>query len=83
MEHFLLELVEAKAPDLLAILRFYGVETSDLERQLRRALDGFEQGNGRTPAFAPGLVELLRAGWIAASLRLHSPAIRSGPWFSR
>ena len=78
LEHFLLELVEAKAPDLLSILRYYGVETSDVERQLRRALDGFERGNGRTPAFAPGLVELLRAGWLCSSLRLHAPAIRSG-----
>jgi type VI secretion system protein VasG len=78
LEHFLLELVEAKAPDLLSILRYYGVETSDVERQLRRALDGFERGNGRTPAFAPGLVELLRSAWLTSSLRLQAPAIRSG-----
>ena len=78
LEHFLLELVEARAPDLLAILRYYGVDTVDLERQLRRALDGFERGNGRMPAFSPGLVDLLRAGWLSASLQLQSPAIRSG-----
>ncbi len=78
LEHFLLELVEAKAPDLVSILRYYGVETTDVERQLRRALDGFERGNGRTPAFAPGLVELLRSAWLASSLRLQAPAIRSG-----
>jgi len=78
VEHYLLELTLAKAPDLLAILRYYGVEATDLERQLLRALDEFERGNGRTPAFAPGLVDLLRSAWLGSSLRLHAPAIRSG-----
>jgi type VI secretion system protein VasG len=78
IEHFLLELLERKAVDLVAILRAYEVESAELERQLRRALDDFERGNGRTPAFSPSLVELMRGAWLAASLHFGAASIRSG-----
>ncbi|HEX4955284.1 MAG TPA: type VI secretion system ATPase TssH [Thermoanaerobaculia bacterium] len=78
VEHLLLKLLELPATDLHPVLRTYGVATAELTRQLTQALESFDRGNSRTPAFSPQLVALLREGYLEATLALDSPVVRSG-----
>ncbi len=78
VEHLLLKLLELPATDVHPVLRYYGVSTSEVTRQLTQALESFDRGNSRTPSFSPQLVALLREAYLEASLSLDSPVVRSG-----
>jgi type VI secretion system protein VasG len=78
VEHLLLKLLDLPATDIAPILRYYGVDLGELQRQLTEAVDKFDRGNSRTPAMSPQILRLLREGWGHSSLALESPAIRSG-----
>jgi type VI secretion system protein VasG len=78
IEHLLLALLTAGDGDLARACAAYGVPADRLIAQLNQAIDGFKQGNGRTPALAPHLVDLLMAAWLVASLELGQGRIRSG-----
>jgi type VI secretion system protein VasG len=78
IEHLLLKLLEATDSDLSCILRNQGLDIANVVAGLTRALEQFQRGNARTPAFSPLLVRFLREGWLYASLQLDSPVLRSG-----
>ncbi len=77
-EHLLVRLLEDPRTDAGAVLRHYGVPEAECLAELTRALDGFERGNGRTPALTPPLLRWLERGWVAASLGLGEAQVRSG-----
>ena len=76
LEHWLLRLVEADAPDLRAVLDHFGVDTGRLVAELNRALDGLKTGNSRPPALSPRLVRLAREAWLFASVEDGAGAVR-------
>jgi type VI secretion system protein VasG len=77
-EHLLVRLLEDPRSDLGAVLRHLDLSDGECLAELTRALDGFETGNGRTPALSPPLLRWLERGWVTASLRLRETSVRSG-----
>jgi len=78
VEHLLRKLVDLPATDIAPVLRYYNIDVGALTRQIDQAVEKFDRGNSRTPAMSPQVVKLLREGWMASSLVLHTQAIRSG-----
>ncbi|MBE7501634.1 MAG: type VI secretion system ATPase TssH [Verrucomicrobiales bacterium] len=78
IEHLLLKLLDKTDSDLSCVLREKEVDTNNVVSTLTRAVDQFQRGNARTPAFSPLLVSFLREGWLYSSLQLGSPLVRSG-----
>ncbi len=78
VEHVLLKLLEEGTGDVPLILRHFGADLSGLEAGLLRALEGMRSGNPGRPAFAPALLQLAEAAWIAASVHHGQDEIRSG-----
>ncbi|MDR5880056.1 type VI secretion system ATPase TssH [Caballeronia sp. LZ032] len=78
VEHLLLVLLEADAPDLKAILGHFGIKPETLTAQLQKAVDAFKRGNGRTPALSPNFAPLFQEAWLLSSMLLGEQQIRSG-----
>ncbi|MGI4984946.1 MAG: type VI secretion system ATPase TssH, partial [Janthinobacterium lividum] len=78
IEHLLLQLLRAGAPELVAILTAFDIGVATVETQLQRTIDGFKRGNGRTPALAPGFVPLFQEAWLLGSMLLGEQQIRAG-----
>lgn len=78
MEHFLVRLLEVPDSDLNRILKNYDLDPSDINRELMAAIDQFDRGNNRTPAFSLHLMQMFEEGWIMSSLVFGEPQIRSG-----
>ena len=78
VEHLLLALLDAGAPDWTLLLGHYGVDADAVRTQVQACLDGFKRGNSRTPAMSPHFVPLLREAWLTSSMLLGSGQIRSG-----
>ena len=78
IEHWLHTLADRTDGDVAAIARHYEIDSGRLTIDLNRALDKMKTGNGRAPALAPEVVELVKQAWLLASLQYNEPAIRSG-----
>jgi type VI secretion system protein VasG len=78
VEHFLVALVDAGAPDLLLLLKQFDVDAAAVRNQVQACLDGFKRGNGRTPAMSPNFKALFQEAWLTSSMLLGSQQIRSG-----
>jgi type VI secretion system protein VasG len=81
IEHLLAKLLalpEGQDTDLRRALREYGLDRSLLTSQVEEAFGRFDTGNSRTPAFSPQILQLFREAWLATSLQLRSPAVRTG-----
>jgi type VI secretion system protein VasG len=78
IEHLMLCLIDRPDNDAAAILRHAEVKVGGLQSGLQRVLDGMKTGNGRAPALAPAVIELLKQAWMFASAELGEPQIRSG-----
>jgi len=81
VEHMLRKLLDMPGCDVTPILRQFNVNEAELAKQLDKAIEKFSRGNARTPAMSPSLVRFLRDGWVASTLALESPQIRSGGLF--
>ncbi len=78
LEHWLLKLLEPADSDLARIVKHYGVDASRVNRDLTRSLDKLKTGNARAPELSLEVVDAMREGWVAASLKYGSPMVRSG-----
>lgn len=78
IEHWMLKLIETPNSDLDAIFRHYEVDASRLSRDLTAGLDRLKTGNARPPALSHNVIELIRAGWLVASIDFTAPTARSG-----
>jgi type VI secretion system protein VasG len=78
VEHLLLQLLEADAPDLRAILAHFELAPELLGSQLQKAIDGFKRGNGRTPALSPNFSPLFQEAWLLNSMLLGEQQVRTG-----
>ena len=78
VEHFLLKLLEQTNTDLHRILRHYEINSSHLERDLNKVLEGLKSGNTRTPVLSPHLPKLFEQAWLHASINSNATRIQSG-----
>ena len=78
IEHLLIKLLEVNDGDLQRIARYYEVDAGALSAQLIKSLERFKRGNSRTPSLSPQMLQLFERAWVASSLRLGQPTIRSG-----
>jgi len=78
VEHFLVALIDAGAPDLLLLLKQFDVDAAAVRNQAQACLDGFKRGNGRTPAMSPNFKALFQEAWLTSSMMLGSQQVRSG-----
>ena len=65
IEHWLTKLLETGGTDLEAILKRFEIDQSRLNRDLTRALDGLQTGNGSKPALSQRLFDLVQQAWLA------------------
>jgi type VI secretion system protein VasG len=78
VEHLLLKLLEESNTDIEHILRHYEINHARVTSDVTRALERLKTGNSRTPVFSLRLAELLREGWLVASVKYGAQKIRSG-----
>jgi type VI secretion system protein VasG len=78
MEHWLYVLAGRQGNDLEVIFRQFGVDAGRLQKDLNVVLDKLRTGNDRTPSFSPDIFEMIREGWVRASLDYQGGAIRTG-----
>ncbi|RIQ35291.1 type VI secretion system ATPase TssH [Bordetella avium] len=78
VEHLLLALQEARAPDLELLIERMGVDREMLSAQLKRSIDAFKRGNPRTPALSPYFAAWFEEALLQSALLLGEQQIRSG-----
>jgi len=78
IEHWLLRLIDRTTSDVAVILTHFEIDIGRLSQDINRQIDRFKTGNGRAPALAPGIVKLIREGWLVGSLDDNATLIRSG-----
>ncbi|MFL1557823.1 type VI secretion system ATPase TssH [Pseudomonas sp. O64] len=78
LEHFLHPLLQDPQADVALILAYFEVDALRLSAQIDDSLAQFKQGNPGRPVFSPLLTEWVQDAWIAASLIVGSPCIRTG-----
>jgi type VI secretion system protein VasG len=76
LEHLMLALLEQPQGDLAVLCRRFGVDETELQRDLEAELGRFKAGNSRTPVFSSHLPVLLEHAWLIASLASHEARIR-------
>jgi type VI secretion system protein VasG len=78
LEHLLLALMDANAPDLMLLLAHFGVDPDAVRAQFQASMANFKRGNGRTPALSPNFPLLFQEAWLSGSVLLAMRQIRSG-----
>ncbi|MBX3439948.1 MAG: type VI secretion system ATPase TssH, partial [Planctomycetaceae bacterium] len=78
IEHWLLKLLETQDADVHPILKAFEIEPARLMADLTRAVDALKTGNARPPALSKNVVDLIREGWLIASVEFMEPCVRSG-----
>ncbi len=76
IEHWLAKLCDGDG-DIPAILRHFEADLGRLRTDLDRALDRLKTGNARAPSLAPDTVDLIKQGWLLASLEHAATRLRS------
>jgi type VI secretion system protein VasG len=78
VEHLLVALLERTDTDLAAILRRWEIDAARLIADLTRSLDRMKTGNARAPSLSPDIVEIVKQGWLLASIEQGASRVRSG-----
>jgi type VI secretion system protein VasG len=78
IEHYLMKLLDISDSDATRIFKQFGVDTSRFAKELTRSLDKLKAGNGRGPAIAPSLLEMIREGWTIGSIEYGAQEVRTG-----
>ena len=78
IEHYLMKLLDFTDNDFARIAHHYGVDTSQLSKELTRSLDKMRRGNARGPALSQWLVRMLTEAWTIGTLDFNAGQIRSG-----
>jgi type VI secretion system protein VasG len=82
IEHLFLALLEQPASDFVVAARHAGISLTAFETDLRKEVERFPGGSGRTPVFSRHLPVLFEHAWLIASLGQPAPGqeqkIRSG-----
>ncbi|MCA8956198.1 MAG: type VI secretion system ATPase TssH [Planctomycetes bacterium] len=76
-EHLMLELLAVPEGDWTQVLRTFAVEPGPFERALQSGLGSLARGNNGRPVWSRRLIELIRDGWLVASVECRRTDIRS------
>ena len=78
VEHVLLKALEVGDSDIPLLFEECGIERSMVVTGLNHTLETMRTGNAGKPVFSPLLLELMREAWVAASVELNLPRVRTG-----
>jgi type VI secretion system protein VasG len=78
LEHFLMKLLESQDSDFQKIMHTFGVNKSNLQKDLEKSLTTFKKGSSSRPNISTRIIELLTSAWTFGSLDLGGARIRSG-----
>jgi len=78
IEHLLVGLLDRTDTDIAAILRHWDVDATRLSADLNRSLERMKTGNARAPSLSPDIVEMIKQGWLLASVEQGASRVRSG-----
>lgn len=78
VDHMLLKLVESPDADIQMILRHFEIEPARVIGALQHNVEGLRAGNTGKPVFSPLLGKWFEEGWMAGSVALGEPVLRSG-----
>ena len=78
IEHMLVGLLDRTDTDVAAILRHWDVDPARLSADLNRSLERMKTGNARAPSLSPDIVEMIKQGWLLASVEQGASRVRSG-----
>jgi type VI secretion system protein VasG len=81
MEHWFAKALDTPEGDLPRILRHFDIDPDRFLRDLERGLDQFKRGNGGRPSLAPTIEDLVRDGWVEASINYGVSRVRTGHVF--
>jgi type VI secretion system protein VasG len=81
IEHVLLELLDQRDSDLVAILKAYHINADQLQKKLHDHLASFRTGNTRNPVLSRNILHWLETAWIVASVNYGAQQLRSGYLF--
>jgi type VI secretion system protein VasG len=81
MEHWFAKALDTADGDLPRILRHFDIDPDRFLRDLELALDQYKRGNGGRPSLAPTIEDLVRDGWVFASINLGASRVRTGHLF--
>src|SRR4051794_1834613 len=68
LEHFLMKLLESQDSDFAKIMNQFGVNKSNVQRDLEKSLTSFKKGSSSRPNISTRIVDLLTSAWTFGSL---------------
>ena len=80
-DHLLTALLEDGQGDIPLILKYYAIDSGDVQAIVNKNLAEMDSGNSGRPKLSPLLTELLEQAWITSSVHHHETKIRSGALF--
>jgi type VI secretion system protein VasG len=78
VEHWLANLLDANNSDFSLLLQHYDIDPEKLECDNNTALNKLRQGNAKTPALSPDIIDWVESAWLLASLDYQQSQVRSG-----
>ena len=79
IEHWLVKLLEQPGNDLCLLLKHFEVDQARVLADLTKAIDRFKTGNARPPMLSPEVCDLIKEGWLTASVDFNEQKVR-GAW---
>jgi type VI secretion system protein VasG len=79
IEHWLVKLLEQPGNDVCLLLKHFEIDQARVLADLTRAIDRFKTGNARPPMLSPEVCELIKEGWLTASVDHNEQKVR-GAW---
>lgn len=79
IEHWLVKLLEQPGNDLCLLLKHFDVDQARVLADLTKAIDRFKTGNARPPMLSPEVCDLIKEGWLTASVDFGEQKVR-GAW---
>ncbi len=78
IEHWLVKFLEQPNTDIPLILKQYNADFPAIRKELENALNRFKTGNSRSPSLSTDILNLIREGWVVASVECGASSVRSG-----
>ncbi len=79
IEHWLVKLLEQPGNDICLLLKHFEIDQARVLADLTKAIDKLKTGNARPPLLSPEVCDLIKEGWLTASVDHNEPKVR-GAW---
>ena len=78
VEHWLLKILDIPNTDVALLVRYYEIDTAQLQKDLTKAIDRLKTGNARPPSLSPQTTLLAREAYVVGSVEFGSARTRTG-----